>query len=109
FVPPDRERRLARGYHPAEQLARALAAEWELPCEALLSRAGWTSRQRGLSLPERRRNVARAFTARPSEGSILLAGDVYTTGAPAHGAAKARGARVEVVTFARAVRVPGLG
>jgi predicted amidophosphoribosyltransferase len=114
FVPPDAERRLRRGYHPAEQLARALADAWQLPCEPLLARVGRTSRQRGLSLPERRRNVAHAFVARPFGGSILLVDDVYTTGATAHAAASAlrtrvKGTRVEVVTFARAIRSPQLG
>jgi predicted amidophosphoribosyltransferase len=109
FVPPDRERRLERGFHPAEQLARALAAEWGLPCEGLLRRAGRSSRQRGLSLAERRQNVAEAFTARPFDGAVLLVDDVYTTGATAHAAAAALRTRVEVVTFARVVRSPRLG
>ena len=109
FVPPDRGRRLERGYHPAEQLARALAAEWALPCEALLRRAGSSSRQRGLSLQARRGNVAKAFSARPVEGAVLLVDDVYTTGATADAAARALGTRVEVVTFARAIRSPRLG
>jgi predicted amidophosphoribosyltransferase len=114
FVPPDSERRLRRGYHPAEQLARALAERWQLPCEPLLSRVRRTSRQRGLSLPERRRNVAHAFAAGPVEGAVLLVDDVYTTGATAHAAASAlrtcvKGTRVEVVTFARAIRAPRLG
>lgn len=109
FVPPDGERRLQRGYHPAEQLARSLAEAWQLPCEPLLSRAGRTSRQRGLSLLERRRNVAHAFAGRPFQGTVLLVDDVYTTGATAHAAASALGTRVEVVTFARAIRSPRLG
>jgi predicted amidophosphoribosyltransferase len=109
FVPADGERRLKRGYHPAEQLARALAEAWQLPCEALLTRVGRTSRQRGLSLLERRRNVARAFAARPAQGAVLLVDDVYTTGATAHAAASALRTRVEVVTFARAIRSPRLG
>lgn len=114
FVPPDGERRLRRGYHPAEQLARALADAWQLPCEPLLARVGRTRRQRGLSLPERRQNVANAFAARPFEGAVLVVDDVYTTGATAHAAASAlrtrvKGARVEVVTFARAIRSPRLG
>jgi predicted amidophosphoribosyltransferase len=109
FVPADTGRRLQRGYHPAEQLARALADEWGLPCEALLKRAGRSSRQRGLSLAERRRNVAKAFTARPCDGAVLLVDDVYTTGATAHAAAAALRTRVEVVTFARVVRSPRLG
>jgi len=109
FVPPDAERRLKRGYHPAEQLARALADLWRLPCEPLLTRVGRTSRQRGLSLPERRRNVARAFAAQPCDGAVLLVDDVYTTGATAHAAASALRTRVEVVTFARAIRAPRIG
>jgi predicted amidophosphoribosyltransferase len=109
FVPPDGERRLRRGYHPAEQLARALADAWQLPCEPLLNRVGRTRRQRGLSLAERRRNVAHAFAARPVEAAVLLVDDVYTTGATAHAAAAALRTRVEVVTFARAIRAPRLG
>ncbi len=109
FVPPDAERRLRRGYHPAEQLARALAERWQLPCEPLLRRVGRSSRQQGLSLDDRRRNVARAFVAEPAGGAILLVDDVYTTGATAHAAASALRARVEVVTFARAIRSPRLG
>jgi predicted amidophosphoribosyltransferase len=35
---------------------------------------------------------------------VVLVDDVYTTGATAHAAAAALGTRVEVVTFARAVR-----
>lgn len=109
FVPADSERRLHRGYHPAEQLARSLADTWHMPCEALLTRVGRSSRQRGLSLLERRRNVAHAFAARPLRGAVLLVDDVYTTGATAHAAAsslRAGGVRhVEVVTFARAIRL----
>lgn len=104
FVPPDRGRRLERGYHPAEQLARALGDLWSLPCESLLSRTGGT-RQRGLSRSERRRNVAHAFAGDAGgAGSVLLVDDVYTTGATAHAAAAVLRTRVEVVTFARAVR-----
>ena len=109
FVPPDGERRLRRGYHPAEQLARALAERWQLPCEPLLTRVGRSSRQRGLSLPERRRNVAHAYVARTFDGTVLLVDDVYTTGATANAAASALRSRVDVVTFARAIRTPRLG
>jgi predicted amidophosphoribosyltransferase len=113
FVPPDTDRRLARGYHPAERLAAALARRWELPCAALLERVGPARRQRGLSLAERRRNVRGAFRARDSPGAVLLIDDVYTSGSTAHAAAsalrKAGASRVDVVTFARAVRMPRLG
>jgi predicted amidophosphoribosyltransferase len=109
FVPPDRGRRLERGYHPAERLAVALAARWSLPCEPLLARSGRSRRQRGLSLPERRRNVTGAFSATPApQARIVLVDDVYTSGATVSAAAsalRAAGARrVEVVAFARALR-----
>jgi competence protein ComFC len=103
FVPPDRGRRLERGYHPAEQLARAVAASWGLPCECLLTRAGGT-RQRGLSRGERRRNVAHAFSGDAAGRRVVLVDDVYTTGATVHAAAKVLRTEVEVVTFARAAR-----
>jgi predicted amidophosphoribosyltransferase len=109
FVPPDAARRLVRGYHPAERLAAALAARWSLPCEALLARSGRSLRQRGLSLPERRQNVAGAFRARAAPHSrVVLVDDVYTSGATVGAAASALRAagsgHIEVITFARAIR-----
>lgn len=101
FVPPDVWRARRRGHHPAEQLARAVAERWHLPCSALL-RSTAVRRQRELSRAERRRNPA--FHALASVPSAVLVDDVYTTGATADAAARALGGRVEVVTFARAVR-----
>jgi predicted amidophosphoribosyltransferase len=114
FVPADEGRRLHRGHHPAERLARALAAGWELPCEPLLERSRSAPRQRGLPLAARRRNVAGSFRAvEPVRGTALLVDDVYTSGATVAAAAsalRAAGARrVDVVTFARAIRTPGVG
>ena len=113
FVPPDAARRLERGHHPAERLARALAARWQLPCAPLLVRAGAARRQRGLALAERRRNVSRAFRAAcRAPTRVLLVDDVYTSGATVSAAATALrvvGARtIDVVTFARAMRSPGM-
>ena len=109
FVPPDGDRSLKRGHHPAERLARELGRLWELPTAKLLVRKGAGERQRGLSLAARRKNVAGSFfPARRSPPAVILVDDVYTSGSTATAAASALrkgGARVvEVVTFARAVR-----
>jgi predicted amidophosphoribosyltransferase len=109
-VPGDLDRRLERGHHAAERLARELAAAWELPYEPLLRRTPGSRRQRGLTEQERRRNVAGAFLPRgPVPARIALVDDVYTTGATVNAAAsalrKAGATGVEVVTFARAIRI----
>jgi predicted amidophosphoribosyltransferase len=108
FVPPDRERSRGRGHHPAEALARELGDRWNVPVLALLARASGGARQRGLTLAERRANVRGAFLATRSPPAVVLVDDVYTTGATANAAAsalrRAGARRVEVVTFARAVR-----
>ena len=109
FVPAERDRSLERGHHPAERLTRELGRRWELPVEPLVRRARSTPPQRGLGLADRRRNVARAFTAAANPPSTVgVVDDVYTSGATANAAAsalrKAGARRVDVVTFARAVR-----
>ncbi|HZC30574.1 MAG TPA: double zinc ribbon domain-containing protein [Gaiellaceae bacterium] len=114
FVPADDDRRRRRGHHPAAELAIGLAARWSLPCEPLLLRTGELPRQRGLTLAERRRNVAHAFgSVETTARTVVLVDDVYTSGATVNAAAsalRAAGARrVEVVTFARAIRTLGVG
>jgi predicted amidophosphoribosyltransferase len=109
FVPPDQDRRLRRGHHPAEQLARELGRRWLLPVSPLLVRSRTARPQRGLSLAERRRNVRGGFRAvRPAPKAIGLVDDVYTSGATVAAASselrKAGARRVDVVSFARAVR-----
>jgi ComF family protein len=109
FVPPDRDRSLRRGHHPAERLAAELGSRWELPVSQILARARPAERQAGLTLADRRRNVSGAFraTARPPP-RVALVDDVYTSGATANAAAsalrRAGARRVEVLTLARAVR-----
>jgi predicted amidophosphoribosyltransferase len=109
FVPPDRGRGLDRGHHPAERLARELGERWSLPVLPLLGRTRPVSRQRGLSLADRRRNVAGAFAPEcASPRTVALVDDVYTSGSTASAAAtalrRAGSRRVDVVTFARVVR-----
>ncbi len=108
-VPPDGDRSVGRGHNPAASLAAELAVRWELPLLPLVHRTRPVRRQRGLALPDRRRNVAGAFTVRQRVPSrIAVVDDVYTTGATASATASAlrsAGARrVDVVTFARALR-----
>jgi len=114
FVPAVPDRRRWRGHNPARALARELSLRWELPVVDALVRSGRPRRQRGLPHAERRRNVAGAFRGRgPLPGSAVLVDDVYTTGATVSEAARAlrsAGAdRVEIVTFARALRQRGAG
>jgi predicted amidophosphoribosyltransferase len=109
FIPPDGDRSVKRGYHPAEQLAVELGRRWELPVARVLGRTRAPKRQRGLSLVERRLNVRGAFVAIGNvPARAVLLDDVYTTGSTASAAAsalrRAGTRRVEVVTFARAVR-----
>jgi predicted amidophosphoribosyltransferase len=109
FVPPDSDRSVKRGHHPAARLARELGTCWGLEVAPLLTRSGTRRRQRGLPLAERRRNVRGAFRpAGEAPARVVLVDDVYTSGATVGAAAtalrQAGARRVEVVTFARAVR-----
>jgi predicted amidophosphoribosyltransferase len=109
FVPPDGDRSLKRGHHPARRLAQELGGRWELPVVRVLGRARAPRPQRGLSLTARRLYVAGAFVAEHRAPTrVALVDDVYTTGSTVSAAAsalrKAGARRVEVVTFARAVR-----
>jgi predicted amidophosphoribosyltransferase len=112
FIPPDGDRSVKRGHHPAARLARELGRRWELPVVEGLGRTRAPRPQRGLSLAARRRNVAGAFVAtRRVPAGVGLVDDVYTTGSTASAAAsalrRAGSRRVEVVTFARTVRTLG--
>lgn len=104
-----RARPRERGHHPAERLARELGERWALPVLPVLGRTRPLPRQRGLSLADRRRNVAGAFApARRAPAALVLVDDVYTSGSTVGAAAtalrKGGARRVDVVTFARVVR-----
>ena len=94
--------------HPAERLARELGERWSLPCRHSSEGPRLASRQRGLSLADRRRNVAGAFAPPAKRRPVALVDDVYTSGSTANAAAtalrKAGARRVDVITFARVVR-----
>lgn len=109
FVPPDPDRGLRRGHHPAAGLADRLGSIWEIPVLPLLERPRAGKAQRELGLADRRRNVVGVFAAcRSPPARVVLVDDVYTTGATASEAARcllrAGAKRVDVLTFARTVR-----
>ena len=109
WVPADRRRTLARGLHPPELLARALAAHWRLPARDLLRAPGRRRPQRGLTVSQRRRNVRGSFrVALPPPAAVLVVDDVYTTGATLSECAavlrRAGAERVVGVALVRAVR-----
>jgi len=108
WAPTTPVHRRARGFDPAELLARALARRLGLPARALLVRAPGPP-QTGLSAAARR--VGPRFTCTPRvPPSVLVVDDVATTGATlltAASALRAGGAgRVVAVTAARTPR-PG--
>ena len=86
-VPLHRGRLRERGYNQSEQIARGIAAVTGFPvCNRFLRRARYTESQTTLSIEDRRRNVAGAFSpfhsALPSiaGGNFLIVDDVITTG-----------------------------
>lgn len=112
YIPPDPHRRLLRGEHPAERLARELGERWSLEVATLLRRVPGhpAARQASLARTERLRNARGAYAATgPAPARVLLVDDVFTTGATADAAASAlrsAGTRtVDVVTFARTTRL----
>jgi ComF family protein len=114
-VPLGRRRQRERGYNQSERIAAALGAKTGIPVRTdLLHRARETRTQTELIPEARHANVAGAFRAGPADGlECVLVDDVFTTGATlvaaAAALAQAGAARVEAVTFARAVVELGAG
>lgn len=110
FIAADPDRRLKRGHHPAEALARELSRTWGIGLEPCLVRIRGSPRQRRLTRIERRHNVAAAFASTGrAPARVTLVDDVYTTGSTANAAAsalrEAGASKVEIVTFARTIRI----
>jgi predicted amidophosphoribosyltransferase len=109
YIPPDAVRQLERARHPAQALAQELSGRWGLACEPLLERTRLSERQASLPLAGRRGNMRNFFAGgHEPRGRVLLVDDVYTSGSTASAAAsalrRAGAARVEVLTFVRALR-----
>lgn len=107
WVPASRAAESARGFNPAEELARPLARSLRLPARRLLVKRRDTLDSAGLSKEQRKINLLDAFRAKGAiAGHILLVDDIFTTGATADECAKALklagGREVSVVAFARA-------
>lgn len=83
-VPVHPSRRRKRGYNQAEELARRLGAQWNIPVERrLLIRVRKTQPQRNLNPEERLRNLQAAFAVQKGISvpkRVLLVDDIYTTG-----------------------------
>ena len=105
-VPPDPDRALTRGEHPATALARELGRRWRLPVVAPIARTAPRPRQAGLARADRRGNVRGTFRATAeAPARVCLVDDVYTTGETVNAAAsalrKAGARRVHVVSLAK--------
>ncbi|MBM4374401.1 MAG: ComF family protein [Deltaproteobacteria bacterium] len=109
-VPVPSSRLVERGYNQATLLVRRLAASTPARVEArVLSRLDSGARQVELGRAERLKNAAISFVVEGAERvrgrRILLVDDVVTTGATAHGCARALwsvgASRVTVLALAR--------
>lgn len=90
-VPVSRERERERGYNQAEVIAESIRQFTGIPVQnGLLIRNVNTAAQKDLTPLERKRNLEGAFSATgklPEGRSVLLADDIYTTGATAEACA----------------------
>jgi predicted amidophosphoribosyltransferase len=108
WAPTTSARRRARGFDPAEVLARAVARDLLLPIARLLDRKAGPP-QTGLAASERRAGP-RFVARRRAPAEVLLVDDVATTGATLGAAAIAlRDAGARYVAAVTAARTPPPG
>ena len=108
-IPLHRSALRRRGFNPANELARCVAAAASAPLHSTrLARLRATASQTGLDRRERRRNVRGAFAVRGEvAGHVWLVDDVVTTGATLGEAARAlRRAGARRVSAVCAARTP---
>lgn len=89
-IPVHRNRLIRRGYNQAALFAREFAGVTGIPCVEALTRVHSTKPMKELGAEERRRNLVRAFRVDPSvriPARVLIADDIYTTGATVDAAA----------------------
>jgi len=106
-VPLHPLKRIERSYNQSEAIASGMAEVLDLPVvKEAIERSAYTGSQTGLSLTERRKNMAGVFrpaarNSRQISGRVLLVDDVLTTGATMVAAASAlREAGADEVAFA---------
>lgn len=105
WAPTSRERRRARGFDPAELLARAVARRLDERCMGLLDRRPGPP-QTGRTGADRRHGPVHVARRR-APSSVLVVDDVATTGATLAAAAHAlRDARAQHVVGLTAARTP---
>lgn len=103
YVPMHPVRQRKRGFNQSELLARMIAEQIGVPCEALLERTRNAKQQARLDRTEREKNLDGSFACtRDLRGrTILLIDDVFTTGATAKECARVlRDNGAEYVYFA---------
>jgi predicted amidophosphoribosyltransferase len=95
WVPVHATRRRERGFDQAEELARLMAVQLDLPAAPLLRRRQRTPAQHALGQAERASNTAGAFVAtaelrrRYGGAWVVVVDDIFTTGATLGGCARA--------------------
>ena len=107
FVPLSPKDYAARGFSPAEELAKVLSKLTGLPLLPLLKKVRRTRKQKELPALARAKNLKNCFACADAKGKILLLiDDVMTTGATANeavNALKAKGAKAVYLLTATSV------